>query len=497
MGKTKNRQLVNRVTATVADQQTRNLSERSLETFKGTQTLVKGAQRYKNVAADQRAGRIFEDQNVLRFNQKSAEIGRKARAVTTDLVGQTNHPTTDIIIKNGHGKIVKTVQAKTSRQKIDKLERMVAAPKYKEQDVLLTPSDKAEAVKKQAIRLAGKKGPQSSGHSRVAKNTKGYLEHGGIKAKGVNSKEVQFATAQPRLYKFKEDFAALTKECHTAGNKAGCAGAAFGAGSALIEGFKGDKETEEIIVDMIVEGGKEYAVAYTSAVLAKGGAHVLQKVATDATTKAMAQEVVKKSVLASAPKVLLRGNAHIAFAAALVQAGVAMGKYLNGDLSKKEMLENVSQTAVTGASAFYYGLMGQVLIPIPVVGALVGSTVGFLIGNLIHKAGLVCLGDNPELKAAKERRKAIEAMVQAAIPKIKLYRTKLKKKLKQYLDEQAELFDECLDGIGTLYSINNFSVETFLASCEALCTNFGSSLQWKNQVEFDTFMKHKTLAFVL
>jgi len=104
---TEKNQPVNNAASILADQQTRNLTERSLETFKGTRILADGAKKYKNVAADKRAGRIFEDQSVLRFNQKAAELKRKARAATTDSMGNVNDPKTDIVIKSGSGKAVR------------------------------------------------------------------------------------------------------------------------------------------------------------------------------------------------------------------------------------------------------------------------------------------------------------------------------------------------------------------------------------------------------
>ena len=61
-------------------------------------------------------------------------------------------------------------------------------------------------------------------------------------------------------------------------------------------------------------------------------------------------------------------------------------------------------------------MLGQVAIPIPVVGALVGAGVGYLVGNLLHQSGLLALGDSQVVKAAKERRRVVEALCLSVLP---------------------------------------------------------------------------------
>ncbi|HIF5545898.1 TPA: hypothetical protein ACX3CU_001036 [Vibrio parahaemolyticus] len=74
------------------------------------------------------------------------------------------------------------------------------------------------------------------------------------------------------------------------------------------------------------------------------------------------------------------------------------------------------------------------MIPIPVVGSIVGAGVGYMIGNLIHQSGLVALGDSQLVKIAKERRRQIQALCLAAVPQIRQNRIALQQKLDQHFE---------------------------------------------------------------
>jgi len=171
------------------------------------------------------------------------------------------------------------------------------------------------------------------------------------------------------------------------------------------------------------------------------------------------------------------------------------------------MLEEVSHTVITGTSAFYYGalgqfagsaisqVVGQTLIPIPVVGAIIGSTVGYFVGNILHQSGLLSLGDTVYVKIAKERRKRIEAICLQSIPLMQRHREELQVLIQQHLAEQAELFDSAFNSMDA--AIIEWNPEACITQLETICNAFDTGLPFKSFKEFDDFMTDNNTTFEL
>ena len=88
---------------------------------------------------------------------------------------------------------------------------------------------------------------------------------------------------------------------------------------------------------------------------------------------------------------------------ALVELRSSFTGYLKGDITGKKFIEDISHTALSSASMSYYGVLGQAAIPVPVVGFLVGSSIGFVIGNALLSSGHLSLGETASVKASRER----------------------------------------------------------------------------------------------
>lgn len=158
------------------------------------------------------------------------------------------------------------------------------------------------------------------------------------------------------------------------------------------------------------------------------------------------------------------------------------------------MADEISGTAIIGATSFYYGAFGQLVIPIPVVGTLIGSTVGYFIGNMLHQSGVVSLGKTQEVKDAIERRKRIEEFCLYAIPLMQEQREYLEGIFSTYFEERSFQFESIFERMdNSLFE----DVDEFYSALNDLNLMYGKQLPYKTQVEFDEFMLNDDLSFDL
>ncbi len=228
-----------------------------------------------------------------------------------------------------------------------------------------------------------------------------------------------------------------------------------------------------------VDAAKGYGASYVTTAVSKGVPHL----------------ILKTGASQGAVNVLTKSNAHLAIAAGVVQSGKSIVRYLNGEIDDEQLLSEVSHTAVTGASAFYYGALGQAIIPIPVVGAFVGSAVGYFVGNMLHQSGLISLGEASVVKAARERREHIEALCMTAIPLMRTHRIELEALLEKHFAERRHMLTSAFDGLEN--SLIDWDADGFANQLEQVNVAFGASLPFKTFDEFDAFMEDDSQTFVL
>ena len=196
---------------------------------------------------------------------------------------------------------------------------------------------------------------------------------------------------------------------------------------------------------------------------------------------------VGKTMVATTIKTIGKRSPHAAIATGLIDITKSFFAYLKGDISKEKLFEKVSHTSVTTTSAFYYAGLGQVAIPIPVVGALVGASVGYFVGNMLHQSGLIALGDSQIVREAKERREAVQTFCKTLVPEIKKSRIQLEQYIRKYFSDRKEEFEQAFNMLDN--SLIEWDPDKFVAGLERINNQFGASLQFKTFDEFDEFMK--------
>lgn len=184
----------------------------------------------------------------------------------------------------------------------------------------------------------------------------------------------------------------------------------------------------------------------------------------------------------------------VAAVASVVEITASFAKYLKGDIDAERLTQEISHSAISNAGIFYYGALGQASIPIPVVGALVGATVGYLLGNMICQSGLVALGEADVVRAARKRREMIESLCAESIVQQQQYRQQLEKLLEQHFEERHQCFSQAFATFDQ--SLINWDETSVITGLESINEAFGKSLPFKSFDEFSNFMQDKEQAFV-
>ncbi len=112
-----------------------------------------------------------------------------------------------------------------------------------------------------------------------------------------------------------------------------------------------------------------------------------------------------------------------AMANAVFEAGLSTHRFLQGSISHAQYRDELGGAALRATTATYCGMAGQLLIPVPVVGAAVGAITGYVAAAVLVESGVLGIGANNIVAVAEERRRQRGARMcrshpsDAALPK--------------------------------------------------------------------------------
>ncbi|MCQ2730913.1 hypothetical protein JT115_05060 [Helicobacter pylori] len=132
--------------------------------------------------------------------------------------------------------------------------------------------------------------------------------------------------------------------------------------------------------------------------------------------------------------------------AMIVGAGVAnvtiFGRYISGKIDEAELLKQLGKANATLISSWAMAVAGQALIPIPVVGALIGGFVGAALSETCLNS---LLKAREEAKLARQRCIEIEKECREIIKLLKAYQNQFKEVFEQYFHETTKFFNHSFD----------------------------------------------------
>ncbi|RVY14815.1 hypothetical protein ECB92_04745 [Helicobacter pylori] len=112
------------------------------------------------------------------------------------------------------------------------------------------------------------------------------------------------------------------------------------------------------------------------------------------------------------------------------------------EIDRVECLEKLGRENITFLSGIAMGSIGQLAIPIPVVGALVGGFVGGVMSKTFYDVSLTIF---KEAKLACQRRIEIEKECRESIRQLEMYQNQFKEVFERYFHETTRFFNQSFD----------------------------------------------------
>jgi len=294
-----------------------------------------------------------------------------------------------------------------------------------------------------------------------------------LKKGRVSSAEAIEARRNPKLSTIKD----INKLSHRAGLEGAKYGAAIGGIMSIINNTvavcRGEKSMSEAIKHVALDTGVSGEVGYISTYT---GAAI-------------------KGVMQNSSNAYIRTISNTGLPGIMVSATLASGKvlnrYLKGEIDGVQCLQELGQENMNMISSSLYAVIGQALIPIPVVGGIVGGMMGYALSSATFSLLKNAL---EEEKLAKENRILIEKACAEHIQKMQDYKRDLEEFVNKYIAERIDLFNESLTG--GLDALNIDDTEWFVDSCNSITKQYGGDPLVDSQEEFNRKMISKDV-FVL
>ncbi|WP_370865829.1 hypothetical protein [Helicobacter pylori] len=240
----------------------------------------------------------------------------------------------------------------------------------------------------------------------------------------ITKKETIEARLNPNLSTAKD----VASVSHQAGMNAAQTGALIGGGVSAITN----------IYECIANGKDPMkALKHTLVATAKGGALSYGSAFASSSLGGLMQSSANKIIQS-----LGKGSVPAMIVGACVANATILGRYISGKIDETELLKQLGKANTTLVSSGAMAFAGQALIPIPVVGALVGGFVGAVLSETCFNA---LLKAREEAKLARQRRIEIERECHEFIKLLEIYQNQFKEVFEQHFHETTKFFNQSFD----------------------------------------------------
>ena len=285
----------------------------------------------------------------------------------------------------------------------------------------------------------------------------------------LTNSEAMEARLHPTLSTAKD----IVKIAHRSGVEQAKMGIAIGGGISIIRNaialYKGDKKGIEAIKDIAVDTAGAAAVSY---VTGAGGA-------------------VIKGSLQNSPSAMLRGvsktNLPAYIATSTLEIGKTMHSYFSGKIDGTECLEELGEKGYGMVTSAMFAAVGQVVIPIPILGAMAGSMLGYALSSASYH---ILLDSMKEAKLARAERIRIEKECAEAVKMLQEYRKELEKFIGDYLKETEDTFNEVFAEIKDKLAIGD--ADGYIRSANKITEFCGKNPIASNRKDIDELMQNDT-----
>ncbi|WP_405976919.1 hypothetical protein [Streptomyces sp. NBC_00158] len=350
-----------------ADAATRGFAAATLETLDARETVQRLARRYAGLANAQRAGHLFEVEHALSFNQAAARAGSGVRAVVSEwMVGGSHTAAADILLVDGT-RTVGEVQAKLMasvsgtahqlrREHYTGMQRLVAGDKVAAVDSLL---ERRLTMRPDGVGFTA----YADARARLGDT----VRYGDIASQPVDLADAHRHATDPEKW--------IGGQVREAAGREAAAAAATGAatGGAVAAVIAAAGQLGRIRAG---ETSPAQAALTAAAAAARGAAH-------SGALAGLSSAVRSAGRAGRLPAAFGGGELAPATAGAALAVAAAGLDFAQGRIDGGEFAARGAEAALRASLGWACGAVGQSVIPVPVVGALVGGLVGQAAGTVI------------------------------------------------------------------------------------------------------------------
>lgn len=256
---------------------------------------------------------------------------------------------------------------------------------------------------------------------------------------------------------------------HKAGKEAAQYGALIGGSISIVQNLvavvREEKAPEEALTSVAIDTVSSVAIGYGTGF-------------TGAAIKGIMQNASSQTI-----RTLSYTNLPGTLVSLSVSAAGTLKRYLCGEITGTECFEELGEQGVGMISSAMFATVGQVVIPIPVIGAMIGGMLGYALASASYSTLLDSL---KSAKMAKEEREKVEAACNEHIAMIRQYRQEVDLLIKQYFSVHMEIFQTSFSGIKEALSIGD--VDGVISCANQIVETLGKKPLFANQAEFEKLM---------
>lgn len=471
-------------------------NETGINLVKGLKDIAEGKinpdYEFQNIS--QQSGFAAEVKEVARSNAEAIINDDSTRKIRTDDLGRINDQLYDTLTIDKNGNIIDgtgeqikflgsskddTKGLGNAKRAFDKLsskefkkyldnDAKIVVPPEQYQGILQEADAEINKLSSQLDRLKNsEKTEEFTKIENRIKDLKKLKEN--LKKASLTTEEAREARLSPKLSTAKD----VLKLSHRAGLDAAQTASLIGGSVSIVKNitavFKNEKNTGEAVRDVALDTGRAGALGYGT-----GFAGSIIKGAMQNSESTYIRALSKTNIAGTTVNIAITSTR-------------ILTNYFNGKIDGVQCLEMLGQEGVGMVASAMFATIGQIAIPIPVVGGLIGGMIGYALSSASY--GLL-LNALKEKEMAHKERMYIESVCAEHIKMIREYRLEIEKIINQYLSNKLEVFNEAFTGIKNALEIGD--IDLFIENTNRITENFGGKPAFSTIDEFDKIMLTKT-----
>ena len=426
----------------------------------------------------QQAGYSAEISSVAKKNAENIINNNQGRYVRTDDHGSVNDQFVDIVALDGSQTIQMKMVGNNPQGCLNTLSKAdyekylysdkvsnIEIPKEYFADVKILCDSKIQNLAEQ-IQTMQEKGVSPEAIEKVKRQLEKYkLIKEKISESELTIGEALEARQNPEKYTYKQ----MAGISHRAGLRGAAFGAGIGGAVSLVKNlfavYKDEKELKEALKDTSLDTIKGGMIGYATAF---GGSFV-------------------SAFMQNHEKVLVRTLGKSSLPSMIVTVSVETTKsfygYFKGDIDAVQLAQNLGEKGTGLANSALFAAATQAIIPIPVVGAMIGGMLGYMLNSMFYQGVMDSL---KEAKNQRMERMRIEAECEFLLSEILNYRKEMEEIIERYFSEHLGFFNESFDGLDSALGLND--TNGVILAANEITRKLGSKTQFETFAEFKTFM---------